>query len=605
MNMKTILSLFLILILMLSASVLADVRPYSVVYEPQTSFVLATTVAWEADALPEGEKLPATALVYLDEQLSVYSADGALIDASLSSYIEQTSGQVIPALYIRDEATAAALKLWLEESALGDVFVVADHKNAQLVREVAQLVHVRGMVDFRSLESIDDLTEIIKTTNANFAKVALLPEALATAENVRFLQGRLLTVWAQCESSMKSLLTQFTNGTNGVLVKDASAAISALEFFADDAPSLLRVPTIIGHRGMPSVYVENTILSALGAYAAGANSIETDIRLSADGELFINHDASMERLYARADIDDAELLTLAELQQIPFDNDAPTGVQAENHTPADEAVGGKVVYLPSLRMPSLEELYDTFAGSGVVIDTEIKSQDPQIVSVLKSMVEERGSFGDVFVITFNTAILDEMVKTWPEMSVGALGTQGSGRSADQPNYANYEKIISKKGVEKALEMLYEQIDPWNATWNPNHDFSYALAVAGRHRGLTVWPWTYNEPEVFAEAYLNGLYGLTTNFAWWASDLIVDVRAEDAEIDAGGALEPPVATTQRGERVSAAEAELVTVEGVLDQPGEALCIYRLKQQLILEGQSYGDYYLYSNPFTVTVKSTEAA
>lgn len=603
MNMKKILAL--ILMLMLGASALAEVLPYSTVYEPETSFVLATTVAWEADGLPEGEKLPATALVYLDDQLSVYTAEGALIDASLSSYIEKTSGQVIPALYIRDEATAAALKDWLEQSGLGDVFVVADWQNAPLVHEVAQLAYVRGMVDFRSLESADDLTEIIKTTNGNFAKVALLPEHLATAENVRFLQGRLLTVWAECEGSMKSLLTQYTNGTNGVLVKDPSQAIAALEFFSDDAPTLLRVPFIIGHRGMPSVYVENTILSALGAYTAGADSVETDIRLSADGELFINHDSNMERLFARADIDDVEALTLAELQQIPYDNDAPTGVQARNHTSADEAVGGKVVYLPSLRLPSYAELCDTFAGSGVVIDTEIKSQNPQIVSVLKAMVEENESFGDMFVITFNTAILDEMVETWPEMSVGALGTQGAGRSADQPNFSDYERIIRRKGVEKALEMLYGEIDPWNATWNPKYDFSYEVAVAGRHRGLTVWPWTYTEPEIFAEAYLSGLYGLTTNFAWWASDFVVDIQAEDAEVKEGGALEPPTVTTQRGECTSAEDAELIVVEGSLDQPGEALCIYRLKQQLTIEGQSYGDYYLYSNPFTVTVRSAEAA
>lgn len=598
MNMKRILAL--ILVLMLGASAGAEVLPYSVVYEPQTSFVLATTVAWEADGLPEGEKLPAIALVYLDEQLSVYSADGARIDASLSSYIEKTSAQVIPALYIRDEATAAALKAWLEQSGLGDVFVVADWQNAHLVREVAQLDHVRGMVDFRSLESADDLTEIIKTTNGNFAKVALLPEALATADNVRFLQGRLLTVWAECESSMRSLLTQYTNGTNGVLVKDPALAISALEFFSDDAPTLLRVPFIIGHRGMPSVYVENTILSAQGAYAAGADSVETDIRLSADGELFINHDQSLERLYARADIDDAEKLTLAELQQIHYDNDAPTGVQAKNHTSASEAVGGKVVYLPSQRMPSYAELCDTFSGSSVVLDTEIKSHDPEIVSALKALVEEKEGFGDMFVITFNTEILDEMVKNWPEMSVGALGTQGAGRSTDQPNYADYAKIITKKGVEKALEMLYGEIDPWNATWNPKYDFSYELAVAGRHRGLTVWPWTYNEPEVFADAYLKGLYGLTTNFAWWVSDLIVDIRAEDAKIKAGGTPALPTATTQRGERVSADSAELIVVEGSLTQSGEALCIYRMKQQLTLDGQSYGDYYLYSNPFTVTVE-----
>ena len=135
---------------------------------------------------------------------------------------------------------------------------------------------------------------------------ALLPEALATEDNVHFLQDRLITVWVECECTMKSLLNQYTNGVNGVLVRDYEAAIDALGFFDDDAPSLLRVPNIIGHRGMPSMFVENTVLSVMGAYAAGADAIETDIYLSADGEIFVTHDGGMERLFNRPDIENVE-----------------------------------------------------------------------------------------------------------------------------------------------------------------------------------------------------------------------------------------------------------------------------------------------------------
>lgn len=588
-----------VLVLLLSASALAEVRPYSKVYEPQTSFVLASTVAWEADGMAEGERLPGTALVYLDEKLSVYGADGALIAETLSEYIDAAAQNVIPALYISDEATAAALKAWLEESGLGDVFVAADYKNAHLVRDVAQLLYVRGMVDFRSMEQVEDLNEIIRLTNSSFAKVALLPEELATEENVRYLQGRLLTVWAECESSMKALLGQYTGGVNGVLVKDYNAAIDALEFFADDAPSLLRVPNIVGHRGMPSVHVENTMESARAAYEAGADVIETDIYLSADGHLFVQHDKGLERLFNRADVENVETLTLAELQEIPFADDGEHGVQAANNTPAESAVGGKIEMIDGQRIPSLAELYDEFAGP-TVIDTEIKSHNPEIVAELKQMVEEKEIFGDVFVITFNTEILDEMVKTWPEMSVGALGTQSSDRTVGQPVYMEYDKVIKKKGAEKALEMLYAQIDQWNATFNPAKAFSYELAVAGRHRGLTVWPWTYKEPDAFADAYLKGLYGLTTNFAWWASDFVKDVRAEDVSVEAGSMPPQPEAVDQLGRSVQPEGFELVVAEGSIDQPGEALCLWRLKQALTIQGLVYGDYYLYSNPFTVTVK-----
>ena len=126
-----------------------------------------------------------------------------------------------------------------------------------------------------------------------------------------------------------------------------------------------------------------------------------------------------------------------------------------------------------------------------------------------------------------------------------------------------------------------------------------MVSAGRHRGLTVWPWTYNDPEVFAAAYLNGVYGLTTNFSYWASDFIVDIDAADVTVAAGAELPTPVVTTQNGQQVSADGLEVIVLEGALDSEGEVLAIYRLEQELVIEGTSYGSYYLYSNPFTVTV------
>ena len=188
------------------------------------------------------------------------------------------------------------------------------------------------------------------------------------------------------------------------------------------------------------------------------------------------------------------------------------------------------------------------------------------------------------------------------MSVGALGMEGyAEEGSNLPMYQPYGEMIAngEATVEECVAMLYAELDKWNATYNPATNFSYEVVSAGRHRGLTVWPWTYNDPEAFAEAYLNGVYGLTTNFSYWASDFIVDIDAADVTVAAGAELPAPVVTTQNGQQVSADGLEIIVLEGALDSEGEALAIYRLEQELVIEGTSYGSYYLYSNPFTVTV------
>lgn len=148
--------------------------------------------------------------------------------------------------------------------------------------------------------------------------------------------------------------------------------------------------------------------------------------------------------------------------------------------------------------------------------------------------------------------------------------------------------------------MYKELDKWNATYNPNRSFTYDVAVAGRHRGLTVWPWTYNDPAEFADAYLKGLYGLTTNYAWWASDFVRDIDAQDALIHVGDVLPAPEVTAQNGRIMQPEGLETIVIEGSLDQPGSAICIWKLKQTLIIDGVSYGEYYLYSNPYTVIVE-----
>lgn len=582
--------------------------PYTDVYEPDTSWAMAATVAWRAgpDALATatGSQRPATVIVWLDEKLNVYDRDGSLLSDDLGRYIDATSGGMIPAFYIRDSRTAAALKAFLPESGLLDCFVLSTPDHADLVRDVADLTHVRGMLDYTAISKPDRnaLTDMVASTNAAHGKVILLSAEAASRENVRFLQSLASTVWAQTPTDTRTIMTMYTNGVNGVVVDDYEAALRAESFFRDDAPSLLRTPLIIGHRGDPSTYVENTLDSARGAFEEGVDSVENDIQLSADGEVFILHDDTTERLlnFIRRDeegeIYPAEHFTLKQLQAQPFDWESI--INWNEVLPGESSRYGTLYgqeEQKTYRIPTLREYIEAFKGTGLVHDTEIKSYNPAIIPAYKALVDDYDAWDQFFTITFNTQILDAIYSDYPQISIGALNL-GEWMDVDS------EGLEGTNLTQAMLRGLFEVLDAWNATYNPIYMHSHEEALqAARHRGLTVWPWTYRidyGAENFARDYLRGYAGLTCDYPWVASDYIVEIEARDSVVASIEDIPSPTGRTQSGEERVLADAEPVLLEALPE--GQSLVLWRYRAELDVNGTGYGHYYLYSNPFMVSVQ-----
>lgn len=80
-----------------------------------------------------------------------------------------------------------------------------------------------------------------------------------------------------------------------------SFALPALAAFATAAPLRdsiqggLTLPLAIGHRGLSSLFPENTMLAFSAALAAGADGIEGDLHLTKDGVIVLIHDDTLDR----------------------------------------------------------------------------------------------------------------------------------------------------------------------------------------------------------------------------------------------------------------------------------------------------------------------
>ena len=530
--------------------------------------------------------------------------------------MRETAPTVIPAFCIRDGAAAEALKNWLAESGFEDCFVVSTPENKALVKDVADLLHVRGMLDYSDMTapSRKDLTDMVAAVNGAHGKIVLLSTEAATRENVKLLQSLAATVWVEAPADQRTLLTLYTSGVQGVLVDDYEAAFRAEEFFADDAPSVLRVPLIIGHRGDPSNYPENTLDSAQGAFDEGADAIENDIQLSTDGEIFIRHDGNLYRFYgSNAEV---EKMSLAEIRALKPDwENEDYGVPVTNEVPSRHAKYGKLfggkLYgeeeQNAFVTPTFREYLETFKGKNVIHDTEIKTSKTEIIPAFKELVDAYDAWDQVFTITFVREVMEEIYTNYPEIAIGNLESMVP--DEEDKEFYDWTSMEEALGAEATLEQLMSVMDRYNTTMNPDAFEIPAGAVkAARHRGLTVWPWTYDirneEYEArFAADYVKGYSGLTADEAWIASAYIEEIDAEDQTVKSEEDLIKPAGTAKNGEEETLTGAEAVFIEDLNEAGTEKLMVWRYPANLDVDGKNYGTYYLYSNPFVMSLEVEE--
>ena len=595
---------------------------------------------WPADAsaveTAAQDVRPNTMIVAVDENLTVSTLDGEVLSENLAEYLASVKPTTLPALYIRDDATAAAVNAFAAEYSLADTFVVADYEHTQYVKDICDAnVGVLGIIDWREAKlgtERSDLLTVIQNTNASHAKIAIIPEEIATLDAVEYMRGMLLTVWAETSADTTAIYTQITNGVNGIVCEDYAAVAEAISSF-NDVTTLVRHVFITGHRGLPSEYVENTIRSERAAIDAGANVIECDISMSSDGELFVLHDDDAKRLFNRPDVTNVEDLTIAELQAMPYDmtdasaEEAPNSVLNSHNTnrTTERREDTVLTYDPEAdHIPTLREYLEALGDDDIIQFIEIKSYNPDIVIPFKALVGELGMTDRVCVITFNDGVshwgdgskdeahdvMARMAEEWPEMSLGYLG-------CGEYNWGDLNAVEEEQGIGAAVGQLYSYLQPYNSTCNDYNAMMFRNVIfAARHRGLTSWAWTYNTEEMFAQDYLfGGTYSMTTNFSTWATNLPVRVVAEDMTVSNGDAFACTV-LAQNGDVLDGCKLSLVSISGVpvsLDEngnivateAGEAVVMVRLDNTLDINGWdlsslSSTDYAIYSTPITITVK-----
>lgn len=249
--------------------------------------------------------------------------------------------------------------------------------------------------------------------------------------------------------------------------------------------------TVIAHRGASADAPENTLAAVDLAADVGADVVEVDVRVSADGELVVMHDTSLRRTTDvmlrfpdRGPWNVADL-TLAEIRSL----DAGSWF--------DSRYAGDAV-------PTLREVLDTLRGRvGLLLDMKAPSLHAGVAADVVDVLECSGWLGAsdprLVVQSFDWDFLRTFGQLASRVPVGLLGGP-------------------------PLRPALAEAATWAASMNRNHTRVTARFVDRVHAyGMLTWPYTVNDPHRMRELIDLGVDGIITNRPDVLLDVLVDLR----------------------------------------------------------------------------------
>ena len=199
---------------------------------------------------------------------------------------------------------------------------------------------------------------------------------------------------------------------------------------SERSPWLERRVIAYAHQGGAWESPSSTLHAIAHALDAGATGIELDVHATADGELVVCHDATVDRTTAGTGT--IASFTLEELRQMDFSYWWIPGADVTPGRPAaDYPLRGRAPEDRSLGIATLREVLERFPG--VVLNLDIKQTAPVVApyeETLARLLAEYGRSDDVIVASFLDPATDAFRQYAPSVptSAGTIATAEAWRA---------------------------------------------------------------------------------------------------------------------------------------------------------------------------------
>ncbi len=234
---------------------------------------------------------------------------------------------------------------------------------------------------------------------------------------------------------------------------------------------------VVGHRGNPAQAPENTLESFRQALAAGAECIELDVHLSADGVAVVTHDPTVDRT-----TDASGAVATLSVDRIRA-ADAGARFTRDGRTFPFRGAG--------LRVPTLEEVLTEFAGVPMLI--EIKTS--RASAETRRLIERHRAESQCVVAAFDSRALDPF--------------RGS-RIAISASSADVKRLLHRVVTRRPIRSL-----PYAVMCVPPRLRGVRMPIASlvyltRPAGCLVHVWAVNDPAVARRLWAAGVHGIVTD-----------------------------------------------------------------------------------------------
>ncbi|MFV8343426.1 glycerophosphodiester phosphodiesterase [Flavobacterium sp. XS2P39] len=227
----------------------------------------------------------------------------------------------------------------------------------------------------------------------------------------------------------------------------------------------------IGHRGLKGYAPENTLVSFQKALEMQVDGIELDVHLSADGELMVIHDATIDRTTNGTGF--VNKLSLRELKAFRISG----------------ATDARLLEEQAQQIPTLSEVFD-LVNQDSFINIELKSYETaeKVVSLIEKYTKKGWKYDRFLISSFDWNALQQVAFLNDKIPIGVL------TESNLDLALAFAKFIQAKSIHPHFHLLTKE-----------------NTAQMQKKGLQVFPWTINESEDIQKIKAFNVTGIITDF----------------------------------------------------------------------------------------------